>query len=97
MEFVINLGAGVNASLFHSQLVFTRYQSLVQGSYHDNKLSYGKIPKGEPVKLVCLGVKDGKVVSSIESLTASEGEINPHLEETTPEQFKQKLKALNLQ
>ena len=41
-------------------------------------------------------VKDGKVVSSIESLTASAGEINPRFEETTPEQFKAKLKSLNL-
>ncbi len=47
--------------------------------------------------MICLGVKDGKVMSCIQPLTVSAREVNNLVfEETTPEQFKQKLQALNL-
>ncbi len=97
VDFVVDPGPGINTSLLRSQLIFTRYQSLVQGYYRGNKLSYGKIPVGEKVQLVCLCVKNGKMVSCIKSLTTSAHEISDlRFEETTPEQFKEKLKALNL-
>ncbi|HEY4150194.1 MAG TPA: hypothetical protein VGM41_14745 [Chitinophagaceae bacterium] len=97
VDFVVDPGPGINTSLLRSQLVFTRYQSLAQGYYHNNKLSYGKIPVGEKIQLVCLCVKNGKMVSCIRSITVSAHEINDlRFEETTPEQFKAKLIALNL-
>jgi hypothetical protein len=97
VDFVVDPGPGINTSLLRSQLVFTRYKSLVQGYYHGNKLSYGKIPVGEKVQLVCLCVKNGKMVSCIRSITVSAHEINDlRFEETTPEQFKSKLVAINL-
>ncbi len=97
VEFTLNLGAGYDARNFQSELVFTRYRSVMTGYYAANKLLFSKIPENEPVQLICVGVKDGKVLTCIQPLTVSAHEVNNLVfEETTPEQFRQKLRALNL-
>jgi hypothetical protein len=97
VEFTINLGTDIKANHFVSQLIFTRYRSVMNGFCADSRVQFRDIPENEPVQLVSLGVKDGKVVYCIQSLTASNKEVNNlHFEETTPQQFRDKLKALNL-
>ncbi|HSC38048.1 MAG TPA: hypothetical protein VLD19_09265, partial [Chitinophagaceae bacterium] len=97
IQFTIDLGPGYEARNFQSSLVFARYRSVIPGYYSQSKLGYSQIPEGEPVHLICVGIKDGKVVACIHSFTTSAGEINSlHFEETTPEQFKQKLRDINL-
>ena len=97
IEFTINLGAGQEAANFVSQLVFTRYKSVMNGYYTDSKIQFRNIPENEPVQLVSIGVKEGKVVYCIQPLVVSRKEVTDlRFEETTPQQFRQKLAELKL-
>lgn len=95
-NLTINLGAGYNAGEFQSHLVFTRLRSVMNGLYIGSRIQFRSIPENEPVQLVSIGVKDGKVVSSITPYIIGKGEQKtPVFEETSPEAFKQKLELLN--
>jgi hypothetical protein len=97
VEFTINLGTDIKANHFVSQLIFTRYRSVMTGFCAESKVQFRNIPENEPVQLVSLGVKDGKVVYCIQPLTVSNREVNNlTLVETTPEQFRQKLAELKI-
>ena len=97
VAFTLNLGEGTDAHNFQAHLVFTRYESVMTGYYGSNKLLFDKIPDQEAVQLVCVGVKEGKVVACVQPLTTSAREVNNlHFEETTPEQFRSKLQSLGL-
>jgi hypothetical protein len=97
-ELTINLGEGYDAKEFVTQLVFPRMRSVMNiGSYSGSMVQFPGIPEDEPVQLVSVGVKDGKVVSSITPYIVRKGQQKtPVFEETTPEAFKQKLAALNI-
>jgi hypothetical protein len=97
IHFTIDLGQGVDARSFVSQLVFRRFKSVLQPtSYSGSKLSFTRIPINEPVELVSVGMKDGKIVSCIQTFrTTEEVQAGTVFEETTPEAFSQKLKKLN--
>lgn len=91
-----SLGDGANARDYVSMLVYKRYQSIMDGFRGGNNFYFQHIPKGEPAFLITLTVNNDKVVSNIQSITAS---LNKEVdilvfEPTTPEQFKQKLQAL---
>jgi hypothetical protein len=95
--FAFKPGEGFESSSMVSHLVFTRYRSVLPGGYKDNKIYFGKVPKDEVVKIVSIGVKNGKVMACIQELNTDKDEISDlAFTETTPEQFKQKLQALNL-
>ena len=96
--FAVNPGEGYDAAAMVSHLVFTRYRSVLAGKYIDRKIDFGRIPKDEPVKLVCIGVRNGRVMACIQSLNVTGSAIsNLAFEETTPEQFKKKLQTLGLE
>ena len=88
-DFVINLPPGTRADKFVSRLVFTKIRSIMPGNSYKDKIGFLDIPVNMPVYLVGLGEMNGKVVSFIESLD--------HFEETTPEEFKRKISALDFQ
>jgi hypothetical protein len=93
VNFTINLGEG--AENFVSQLVFTRFRSVMNCSYYGNRIRFANIPENEPVQLVSVGVRDGKIVSCIQSITTSAKEVNNlNFEETTPAEFRKKLESL---
>lgn len=98
--FTFNPGEGFEAAGMVSHLVFDRYRSVLPGTYNENKILFGRIPKDEPVKLVCLGIKNGRVMACIQSLNVTEAAISNlkklAFEETTPEAFKKKLQTLRL-
>jgi hypothetical protein len=95
--FAFKPGAGFDAGSMVSHVVFTRYKSVMAGAYNGNTISFGRVPKGETVKIVCIGIKNGKVMSCIQELNTDKEEIgNLAFEETTPEYFRQKLQTLNL-
>lgn len=96
-DFAINLGQDVDAGNFVTQLVFTRFKSVLAGpSFSDHKLYFKNIPLNEQVQLVCVGVKGDKVISCVQTLTVTkQGATDLNFEETTPEQLKAKLKTLN--
>lgn len=98
VNFKVDLGNEITVENCNSQLVFTRFQSvLIPYNGGGHKIQYLKLPEGEPVVLVNVAVKNDKVVTNFLPLNISNKEIgNLIFEPTTPEQFKQKLKSLSL-
>lgn len=95
--FAFNPGEGFDPGSMVSHIVFTRYKSVMAGAYKDNKIQFGRVPKNESVKIVCIGIKNGKVLACIQELNTDREEIgNLAFEETTPAAFKQKLQSLRL-
>lgn len=95
--FAFKPGEGFEPSTMVSHLVFTRVKTVLKGDYKDNKITFGRVTKDEPVRIVCIGIKDGKVMSCIQELTTDREDIgNLVFTETTPEQFRKKLQSLNL-
>ncbi len=58
--FTFKPGTGFDPGSMVSHIVFTRYKSVMPGAYKDDRISFGKVPKGENVKIVCIGIKNGK-------------------------------------
>ena len=78
---------------FHSILVFNKENVLLQGNYSNNKIVFQRIPKGQNVSLICIGVKDGKLITCIRNLIVGDTEITDlNFSETTPEELKEKLR-----
>jgi|GEM_PF-1257039 len=97
MLFAFNPGEGFDPGSMVSHIVFTNYKSVMAGTYKDNKIQFGRVPKNESVKIVCIGIKNGKVLACIQELNTDQEEIgNLAFEETTPVRFKQKLQSLSL-
>ena len=95
VEYTIKLGEGVEAGNFVTQLVFTKYRSMVPGFYAGDKIQFRSVPLDEPVHLVAVGVIDGKVVSCIKSLNVTREEVTGlSLEETDAKEFKEKVNQL---
>ena len=96
VNLTVNLGSDKTISNCFSQLVFTRYKSVLQTYFfRGNKIQYQYIPEGAPVILVLVSVKDDQVMSCFRPLNTSNTEVdNLMFEPTTPEQFKQKLQLL---
>lgn len=90
-----SLGDGANANDYVSMLVFKRYQSIINSYRGYKNFYFHNIPDAEPAFLITLTLNNDKVVSNIQSITASNKVIdNLVFEPTTPEQFKQKLQSL---
>lgn len=95
--FAFNPGDGFERSSMVTHLVFTRYKSVIKGTFKADKINFGRIPQNEPVKVLCLGVKNGKIMACIQNLNTSKNEIaNLTFAETTPEQFRQQLQELSI-
>lgn len=96
-DYVIALPGKINTVGFTTNLVFTRVRSIMSGEVSENKIRFTNIPVGEPVYLIGLGTKDGKVVSFIEKLkvTSSEAKLNS-FSNITPEEFKNKIAMLDM-
>lgn len=90
-----DLGKDKDQAIYFSQLVFTKYRSVLQNYYYKgNKIRYENVPEGESVVLVIVTVKDNKVMSCFRSLNITKTKVNDLVfEPTTPEQFKQKLQS----
>jgi len=98
VDFTLNMGEGYEAGNFVSHLIFPRFKSMVTGgSYAGNRIRFDNIPENEKVKLVSLGIKDGKVLSCIQEFESGKNEQSGLLfEETTPQEFAKKLKQLQI-
>lgn len=94
VNFTLNLGERCNAGDFISQLVFVNYKSVMNAVYSGNKISFLNIPVNEPVYLISVGVKDGKVVHTIHRAITSKETINLNFEESSPVEFRKKLETL---
>jgi hypothetical protein len=96
IKFTVNLGNDITFDNCFQQLVFTRYQSVLFPDFgYRNTVEYERVPEGEPVILVTIAIRAGKVVSCFTPLNITKKEVgNLVFEPTTPEQFKQNLHAL---
>lgn len=96
ITFNVNLGNEITFDDCFQQLVFTRYQSVLLPDFgYGNTVQYELVPEGEPVVLVTVAVKDGRIVSSFIPLNITTKEAgNLIFEPTTPQQFKQQLESL---
>ncbi|MCS3796247.1 hypothetical protein [Niastella sp. OAS944] len=95
INLTTDLGKGQDGHTCFSQLVFTKYRSVLQSYYvSGNKLRYERVPEGEAVVLVIVTVKDDTVWSCFRSLNITKSAVTDLVfEPTTPEQFKQKLQS----
>jgi hypothetical protein len=96
INLTVDVGKDYNISNCFSQLVFTRFKSVLNlYSYNDNKIRYENMPEKEPVVLIMVKVKDDTVMSCFRPLNITKTEVTDLVfEPTTPEQFKQKLHSL---
>lgn len=95
--FTFKPGEGFEPNTMVSHLVFTRYKSIIKGNYKGDKIEFGRVPQNEPVKVVCIGIKNGKVMACIQELDTDREEIGQlAFKETSPEQFRQRLSDLAL-
>lgn len=95
VDFTLDLGEGFDAGNFISQLVFVKYQSVLNCVYSGSKVQFRGIPENEPVFIVSVGVKEGKVISCIYTLKTTGTTVTRlTFEETTPEAFRKKLETL---
>jgi hypothetical protein len=96
INFAVNFDEEIIADKWVSHLVFTRLRSMIKGSNNGNQIQFRGIPDNEEVYVVCVGVKNGKMVSAVAPYNTSSRQVKmPVLEETTPEAFRQKLQVLN--
>lgn len=95
VNLTADVGNDYNISTCLSQLVFTRFKSVLQlYSYNGNKIRYENMPEKEPVVLIIVKVKDDTVMTCFRPLNISKAEVTDLVfEPTTPEQFKQKLQS----
>ncbi|MDF2187652.1 hypothetical protein [Paraflavitalea sp. CAU 1676] len=93
--FTFKAGEGFEPGTMVSHLVFTRYKSILRGAYDGNKIEFGRVPKDEPVKVVCIGIKNGKVMACVQELNTGREAIGQlAFRETSPDQFRQNLQDL---
>ncbi|MES2432151.1 MAG: hypothetical protein V4556_14540 [Bacteroidota bacterium] len=96
-DYVIDLPQKINITGFTTNLVFTRFRSIMSGYINDDKIKFTNIPVGEPVYLIGLGTSNGKVVSFIEKLNVSRDEAKLNsFTYITPEEFKNKIAVLDI-
>ena len=87
VEFAVNLNEA--ASDYFTVLVFHGIKSMMAGNVAGKKVIFSNVPAGEPVEVICIGVKDGKVVCARQSFKISSATIQDlQFEDITPEEFR---------
>jgi hypothetical protein len=91
-DFVLNPGKGFEGDTFNAILILENERSAMQGHWSDGKIRFPSLPLGHRVNLVCAGVKDGKMYTSVQQLTITREEVDElQFETDSPESFKEKL------
>jgi hypothetical protein len=95
VEFSINVGTDMEHAMSNYNLVFTNIKSVMKGRYENGHVSFGKLPEGEDVKLVCVLEHNNKAMACVQSFKISRGIIaSLKFEEVTAETFRQKIEKL---
>ncbi|MEP7238192.1 MAG: hypothetical protein ABI685_10020 [Ferruginibacter sp.] len=95
VEFVINVGTDVQPAMSNYTLIFTNIKSVMKGRYQNGQVSFGKLPEGEDVKLICVTENNNKAMACVQSFKISRGEIaSLKFEEVTAESFRKKIEKL---
>jgi|GEM_PF-2206035 len=95
VEFSIPLDPNLQQQHGRYQLVFISRKAVLPGNYANGLVSFGKLPAGEAVQVVCIAEKDGRAVGCIQrTVTGPAAMAALKFEPITPEAFKQKLAKL---
>ncbi|MFL5808600.1 MAG: hypothetical protein ACJ749_03710, partial [Flavisolibacter sp.] len=94
-DFVIAAGSEFKETYLHPILVFNSENVIMQGYTENNNIRFPRIPRGASVRFICIGVKDGKLITCIQNMIVGKDEI-PKIKfsKTNPEEFKEKLRQL---
>lgn len=80
----------------YSVLAFDDYRSVVRGYNGQQMIQFANVPRDANVHLISVGVKEGRIVSSIQPFTITGKDVYLEYTETTPLQFREQLKELHL-
>lgn len=95
VEFTINVGTNMEEAMSNYTLIFTNMKSVMKGRYQNGQVSFGKLPEGEDVKLVCVTENNNKAMACVQSFKISRNIIaSLKFEEITAESFRQKIEKL---
>jgi hypothetical protein len=84
------------AANYHTLIAFENIKSVMEGIVAGNKVVFANIPAGETVKIISVGIQDGKPVSASETVQVSSQPFsNLRFESTTPSEFKQEIALLD--
>lgn len=84
-----------NAYSYITYMVFENFKSIMQGYENGKMVMFPNIPMGEPVKIISIGIKDGKVISAIKNTITSTNMISDlPFQLTSQKDFKSSLSIL---
>jgi hypothetical protein len=92
----INVALKDSAHLFVTYMVFEKLKILVQGYENGKTAVFPNIPMGEPVRIISIGVKNGKIVTAMKSMITSNSFVTDlPFEQASSLEFKETLKTLD--
>lgn len=68
-DFIVDLKD--SSHNYITYLVFENFKSIMQGGGTGNYAVFPNVPLGQPVKVISMGIKDGKTVATVKSTTTS--------------------------
>jgi hypothetical protein len=85
-----------SAFSYITYMVFEKYKSIMQGYENGKMVVFPDIPMGEPVKIISIGIKDGKTIAAMKSIITSTNIMTDlPFEQTSTKIFKDSLKDLD--
>lgn len=88
IDYVVNIGD--SASNYYTFLAFDRIKSMMSGNVAGNKVVFSGVPVGEKVKVISVGIRNGKPVAAMSPTEISSATLTGlKFEETTPAAFKE--------
>lgn len=92
-DLILTTTNGFKDTYFQAMMIIPKENSAMPGYWLNGKIYFSNLPEGKKLDVICVGTKNGKVYACIQQFTNSPDE-NKELkfEETTPEQFKEKLR-----
>ncbi len=94
IDFFVNIND--TAQNYYTILVFDKIKSVMAGQGSGDRVLFPGIPKGMNVKVVSIGVKNGKTIATITPAKVSKDElIKLKFEETTPSDFRKQVASLD--
>lgn len=81
---------GDTAANYYTILVFDRIKSMMTGYVGGNRVMFSNVPKGEPARVISVGIKDGKAIAAMEKVNLSTTPLTGlQFEETSPASFRE--------
>jgi hypothetical protein len=91
IELIVDLGD--NPNRYNTLLVFDNFNSIMPPSFKQGStIRFFNLPKGEPVRIISLGIKNGRPVTAMKRTVISKrSAIKLNFEEINPDEYRKKL------